>query len=159
VKQFYKNVVPRYDVRFDFCIKMMLRGRKTKHKKHNTTQKTKEMNNTDHTKTLGWNRCSRWVMSSCLFLIRHPPCYTYSQYILDATIRKQTSSLCRNQNEHRNDCSSLNLNLSFKDISLWSLYHCTPCFLSRQHDSVTSEPMSTTFLSLSFKMNSWNINL
>ena len=42
-------------------------------------------------------------MSSCLFLIRHPPCYTYNQCILDATIRKQTSSLCRTQNEHRNE--------------------------------------------------------
>jgi hypothetical protein len=54
--------------------------------------------------------------------------------------------------------SSLNLNLSFKDISLRPLYHSTPCALSRQHDSVTSEPMSTTFLSSSFVVKEQSAN-
>ena len=74
-------------------------------KQKNTTQKIKTMSNTDPSG--GKIRCPRTTSSPYLRKdtshvthivkdkqplppTRHQPCYSYSQYLLDATIRKQT---------------------------------------------------------------------
>jgi hypothetical protein len=63
------------------------RQRQTKQNK-NTTRTTTEMSNPDPTKTLG----STQVLTKgkqFLPLTRNPPCYAYSQYVLDITMRNK----------------------------------------------------------------------
>jgi hypothetical protein len=60
---------------------------RTKTKK-NTTQKIKKMSNTDPTKNRGWIQTSERG-KQFLHPTRHPPCYSYSQYVLDNTIHKK----------------------------------------------------------------------
>ena len=59
--------------------------RQTKQKK--TTQKTKKMKNIDPTKKQGVNSVVKG--KEFMPLIKHLSCYSYSQYALDITMRKQ----------------------------------------------------------------------
>ena len=63
---------------------------KTKtNKTKNTTQKTKNMNNMDpHQKHGGWAQ-ALVKGKQFLPLIRHPPCSSYSQYVLDTTMHNK----------------------------------------------------------------------
>jgi len=57
-------------------------------KTKNTTQKTKKMSNTDPTKNQGWIQAPQRG-KQFLPPTRHPPCYSYSQSVLDTTMRKK----------------------------------------------------------------------
>ena len=61
--------------------------RHTKHK--NITQETKKMSNTDPTKTRGWTPYTLTKGKQFLSPIRHPPCYSHCQEMLNTTIPKQ----------------------------------------------------------------------
>ena len=82
---------------------------RTKTNKTNTTQITKRMSNTDPTKIRGWTtnptktqgrttnptKIRGWTqvltkLKQFMPLIRHMPCYSYSQNVLYTTMRKQT---------------------------------------------------------------------
>jgi len=72
----------------DVAVKNGQSRHKTKtNKANNATQKSKMMSNKDQTR--------EWTMApekgnQFLPLIRHPPCYSYSQHVLNITIRKPT---------------------------------------------------------------------
>jgi len=56
-------------------------------RKQNRTQKTQKMSNTDPTKNQGWTQTPA-KGKQFLSLLRHPLCYSYSQYLFDTTIHK-----------------------------------------------------------------------
>ena len=57
--------------------------------KHNTAQKSnRKISNTDPTKTMV--NTSALESKQFMSLIRHPPCYSYGQDVLDTSIHKQT---------------------------------------------------------------------
>jgi len=58
-------------------------------KTKNVTQTTTTMSNTDPTKNWEWTQTPA-KGKKILPLIRHPPYYSYSQYVLKTTIGKQT---------------------------------------------------------------------
>jgi len=61
----------------------------TQDRGHTKTQNTKQISNTDSTTK---PELTQMLTKSTKFLalIRHPPCYPYSQDVVDTTLRKQT---------------------------------------------------------------------